>query len=47
LLTYFLYLRYENKMVSRSIKWIFLLLWFLLIGRSMLIRSFEKTMVLI
>lgn len=24
LLTYFLYLRYENKMVSRSIKWIFL-----------------------
>lgn len=24
LLTYFLYLRYENKMVARSIKWIFL-----------------------
>ena len=26
LLTYFLYLRYENKMVSRSIKWIYICL---------------------
>lgn len=46
LLTYFLYLRYENKMVSRSIKWIYIS-WLLVMGRSLLIRSFEKTMVLI
>ena len=46
LLTYFLYLRYENKMVSKSIKWIYIS-WLLVMGRSLLIRSFEKTMVLI
>lgn len=46
LLTYFLYLRYENKMVSRSIKWIYTS-WLLVMGRSLLIRSIEKTIVLI
>jgi hypothetical protein len=27
LLTYFLYLRYENKIVSKSLKWIYNFLW--------------------
>lgn len=32
LLTYFLYLRYENKMVSKSLKWIYNLLWLGVMG---------------
>lgn len=46
LLTYFLYLRYENKMVSRSIKWIFIS-WLLVMGRLLLIKGLEKTIMLI
>lgn len=42
LLTYFLYLRYENKMVSRHIKWVCWPLMGMLIYWSLLIRIFWK-----